>query len=111
LLQLLWPANRAVLEEVDESFPKWPVLLVGHVLVLKKPGFRQLFSNFRVAHPHTTIPQDPLYRLDLLRHTVAAASPNAALQALFTENGKRALLLNSTLAVAALQERNPGYQG
>jgi hypothetical protein len=59
LFHLLWPAKRAALEAMDQSFPPRPVLFIRLMLILKPSGFRQLFSNLWVTHPHTATPYHP----------------------------------------------------
>jgi hypothetical protein len=51
---LLGPANWTALETMDHSSPPRPALFLS--LMLKEPisRFSQLFSNFWVAHSHTT---------------------------------------------------------
>src|ERR1700738_3140013 len=71
LIHLLWPANRAVLEAIDQSFPPRPALFIRRMLILKPSGFRQLFSNLWVTHPHTATPsliksEGPLARVVLV---------------------------------------------
>ena len=68
LFQLLWFANRAALEAMDQSLPRRPALFLRLVLILKPSRFRKLFSNLWVTPPHTTTPTVSLWPFNLVRH-------------------------------------------
>jgi hypothetical protein len=59
LFHLLWFANRAALEAMDQSLPPRPALFLRLMLILKPSRFRQLFSNLWVTYPHTRTPFRP----------------------------------------------------
>jgi hypothetical protein len=53
LFDLLWFANRAMLEPMDQSLPPRPALFLRLMLILKPSRFGELFSDLWVTHPHT----------------------------------------------------------
>jgi len=52
LFDLLWFANRTMLEPMDQSPPPRPALFLRLMLVVKPSRFGELFSDFWVTHPH-----------------------------------------------------------
>jgi hypothetical protein len=106
LFHLPWFASWAALEAMDQSLPPRPALFLRLMLILKPSRFRQLLSNLWVTHPHTTTPYHPKWPLDLVRHESVGADTNGARQSSIPKQIKRAFLLNSTAAVAAMPERS-----
>jgi len=51
LFFLLWLANRAALQAMDQPFPPRPALFLRLMLMLTPSRFKQLFSNLWVTHP------------------------------------------------------------
>jgi hypothetical protein len=51
LFFLLWLANRAAVQAMDQPFPPRPALFLRLMLMLKPSRFKQLFSNLWVTHP------------------------------------------------------------
>ena len=51
LFFLLWLANWAALQAMDQPFPRWPALFLTLMLKLSPSRCKQLFSNLWVTHP------------------------------------------------------------
>jgi hypothetical protein len=102
LFFLLWLANRAALQAMDQPFPPRPALFLRLMLMLKPSRFKQLFSNLWVTHPIL----QTLKRLvasifsDTQRsHKCARQAPIRSMEQLYADCGRNARAFGVTVEI------------
>ena len=103
LFHLLWFANRAALEAMDQPLPPRPVLFLGLMLILK-PSSSENF--FRTSGSLTPCYNPLTFLMAISSDTESVGGDtHAARQASIPKHGKGAFPANCMPAVAAMPER------